>query len=139
MTATQLALAATILLLFPMLYFLIASLTFFLAKLRDPVVTRMLRGLFATCFAAFALLGGLAALAFLASGALPAALTLGLAAALAAQARSWFLRRIDQAVRARDSGEPDAVGRLRRLHLAGMGYNAAQLALFVASIPRMLG
>lgn len=135
MTARELALAATILLLFPMIYFLIASLTFFLAKLRDPVVTRLLRGLFNTYFAAVCGLGLLAALAFAVAGVVTAAALLAAAAVLAGLARDWFLRRIDGAVRARDSGDARAVGDLRRLHLAGIAYNAVQSATLVGSIP----
>ena len=45
MNAHAYTLLAIVILLFPMLYFLIASLAFFLRKMSDPVVTWMLRGL----------------------------------------------------------------------------------------------
>ncbi len=137
MTATELALASTILLLFPMLYFAIASLTFFLAKLRDPVVTRLLRGLFNTYFGAVMVLASVGALAFLAARRVEVTAVLGLTAALAFLARGWFLARLDAQIRARDAGDADAVRALRRLHLGGIGYNAVQLAMLVASIPRL--
>lgn len=139
MTVRELALAATILLLFPMLYFLIASLTFFLAKLRDPVVTRMLRGLFGAYFLAVGVLGVVAALAFAAAGKVTVAALLGAVALAAALARAWFLRAIDGAVRARDRGEAGAIRDLRRLHLAGIAYNAVQCAALVGSIPVLFG
>ncbi len=137
MSANEAALAALILLLFPMLYFLIASLTFFLAKLQDPVVTRLLRGLFQTYFTAVGVLGALGALAFALSGRGIGAAALALLAALAVTARGWFLRHLDTWIRARDAGDPMAVRRLRRLHLGGIAYNAVQFAGIVASIPRI--
>lgn len=135
MTAEQVSLAALILLLFPMFYFLVASLTFFLSKFQDPVVTRMLRGLFGTWLLGVAVLGTLGALAFANAGRLQVALLLGLVAALAAAARGWFLRRIDVEIRRRDAGDPLAIRRLRRLHLGGIAYNAVQLAAFLVAIP----
>lgn len=39
-----LSLAATIILIFPMIYFACATLTFFLAKMSDPIATRLLGG-----------------------------------------------------------------------------------------------
>ena len=137
MSANEAALAALILLLFPMLYFLIASLTFFLAKLQDPVVTRLLRGLFHTYFTAVGVLGAIGTLAFLLAGRPMVATALAAIAALAVAARGWFLHHVDAWIRARDAGNAEAVRRLRRLHLGGIAYNAVQLAVLVLSIPRI--
>ena len=48
MTADQLSLVGIVIPLFPIAYFFLSYLTFFLASFRDPVVTRVLRGLFNT-------------------------------------------------------------------------------------------
>lgn len=137
MNAQALSLAAIVILLFPMVYFLIASLAFFLRKLSDPVVTWMLRTLFGAYFAAVAACGALAVLAFLNAGKPGVAAILGLLAGLALGTRRWFLARLDAAIRGRDAGEAGALGGLRRLHLGAMAYNAAQVSLVVLSIPRL--
>ena len=63
------------------------------------------------------------------------AVGIGLIVAFAIWGRRWFLRRMDAELRARDAGDPGAVGRLRRLHWGGMLCNAVQLAVVVVSIP----
>lgn len=134
-TAYQLSVAMTVIMLFPMLYFAIASLTFFLARLQDPVVTRMLRSLFSASFLAVSILAGIAALAFLGAGRTSFALGLLLVAGCAAVARRWFLRHLDRLIAARDAGERMALQGLRRLHVAGIAYNSVQLGGLIASIP----
>ena len=137
MTADSTALAATIILLLPMVYFFLASLAFFLRTFSDPVVTWLLRGLFDTYFRSVVGASGLAILAFLAAGRPGVAAGLGLIAALALGARRWFLRHLDAEIRARDAGDGRAPRQLRRLHVGGILYNATQGALVIASIPRM--
>jgi hypothetical protein len=134
-TAYQVSVAMTVILLFPMLYFAIASLTFFLARLQDPVVTRMLRSLFSASFLAVSILAAIAALAFTGAGRMSFALGLLLVAGCAAIMRRWFLRQLDRLIAARDAGEPIALKGLRRVHVAGIAYNAVQLGGMVASIP----
>jgi len=134
-TTEGLALAATIILLFPMLYFLFLSMTFYLRPLADPVVGRMLRGLFSAYLLAVAACGGVAILAFLGAHQPRMAALLSLLAAGAVAARAWSLPRLDTLFRARDAGVPQAIPGLRRLHLAGMAYNAIQIAIVLACIP----
>jgi hypothetical protein len=132
-------LGATILMLVPMLYFLIASLTFFLRGFEDPVVTWMLRGLFNVYFTLVIIGTSLAALAFAVAGrpAVAAGIAVLLGCALAA--RRWFLARMDAAIRARDAGDPAAVRAMRGLHLRGIAYNAVQFAAVVACVPAVFG
>ena len=137
MNAHALSLAAIVILLFPMVYFLIASLAFFLRRLSDPVVTWMLRGLFNTYFIALAVCGGIGALAFLAAGRPAVATGLGLLGGCALGARAWFLARLDAAIRGRDAGDAAATRQLRRLHVGGILYNATQAAFTIAVIPRL--
>jgi hypothetical protein len=137
MNADSYALAATIILLLPMFYFFFASLAFFLRQFSDPVVTWLLRGLFDTYFLAVVGCCALAILAFLAAGRPGVAAGLGLVAALALGARRWFLRQLDNEIRARDAGDGGAPRQMRRLHVGGILYNAMQGALVIASIPRI--
>ncbi len=132
-----LALAATILLLFPMLYFLIASLAFFLRSLEHSSATFLLRGLFSVCFLAVAVIGAIGAAAFAGAERPGVAIGFGLVAALAAGVRAWFLQQIDSAVTARDAGTGGALRRLRHLHIGGIAYNAMQLVAVVSSIPAL--
>jgi len=137
MNADGFSLATTVILLFPMLYFLIASTTFLLARLSDPVVSWLLRGLFNTYFIAVAGCGATGVLAFVLAGRPGVAAGIGVVAAFAIGARRWFLPQLDAQIRARDAGDADAVRQLRRLHVGGMLYNAIQSILVIASIPHV--
>ena len=132
-----LSLAATIILIFPMLYFMIATLTFFLAKMSDPTATWLLRGLFNVYFRVVAVLGAIAALAFLRAQKPLVAIGLAAAAGAAILARRWFLSRFDERIAARDAGDPGALRSLRGLHVGGILYNLAQISALVGSINAM--
>jgi hypothetical protein len=135
MTPDGFALAATIILLFVMLYFQMTSPTFLLVKLNIPTVTRLLRGHFSGYFLVLSIAGVIGTVAFLVAGRPVMAIGIGLIAAFAVWARGWFLRRMDAELNARDAGDADAVRRLRRLHWGGMLCNAIPLVAIVASIP----
>jgi hypothetical protein len=126
---------ATIILLLPMGYFLLASPAFLLVKLDIPQVSRLLRGMFNAYFLATAIAGVIAMAAFAVTGRLVVAIVIGLIAAFAYSARRWFLREMDAQISARDAGDAGAVRRLRRLHWAGMLSNAIQVVAIVISIP----
>jgi hypothetical protein len=126
---------ATIILLLPMGYFLLASPAFLLVKLDIPQVSRLLRGMFNAYFLATAIAGVIAMAAFAVTGRLVVAIVIGLIAAFAYSARRWFLREMDAQISARDAGDAGAVHRLRRLHWAGMLSNAIQVVAIVISIP----
>jgi hypothetical protein len=134
-TVAQLQLLAVIIMLFPILYFGIASLTFFFAKLHDPVVTRVLRGLFNTYFIGLVMGSVVGVVAFAITGRSWTATTIGLVGTCAALARRWFLHRLDIQVAARDCGDAAAIRHLRQLHMSGIAYNAVHLIALVASIP----
>ena len=123
---------ATIILLVPMGYFLLASPAFLLVKLDIPQVARLLRGMFNAYFLATAIAGVIAMAAFAVTGRLAFAIGIGLIAAFAFSARRWFLRQMDAQISA---GDADAARRLRRLHWGGMLSNAVQVAAIVVSIP----
>ena len=127
------AVAALVILLFPMGYFLLASPAFLLVKLDIPPVTQLLRGMFNIQFRMMSIAGFIATAAFLAVQPLFAA-GIGLITALAIWGRPRFMRRMDNELSARDAGDPDAVRRLRRLHWSGMLCNATLVAALVTSI-----
>ena len=137
MTSDGFALAAFILLLFAMLYFQMTSPTFLLVKLDVPQVTRLMRGHFNFYFLALSIAAAVGTLAFAVAGRPLTALGIAAIAAFAVWARRWFVPRMDAAVDARDSGDADAVRRLRVLHWGGMLCHAVPLAAILVSIPRV--
>jgi hypothetical protein len=131
------SLAATVILLLPMLYFFLSSMTFLLASLRDPTVTWLLRGLFNTYFLGVIGCCAIGILAFVSAGRPAVAAGIGLVAVFAIGARRWFLRQMDAHICARDAGDAHAVRQLRRLHFGGMLYNGIQTTVVIASIPHV--
>jgi len=133
----NIALFATIVLLLPMFYLLLAAPAFLLVRLDVVPVTRLLRGMFDSYFIALAVAGGIGTLAVLADGRPALALGIGLIAAFALLSRRWFLERMDARIRDRDAGDRTAVRRLRWLHWGGMLSNAVQVGAVLASIPQI--
>ncbi|MCP4616251.1 MAG: hypothetical protein GY844_07415 [Bradyrhizobium sp.] len=137
MTTNAAALAATVILLFSMGYFFLASPAFLLVKLDIPQVAQLLRGMFNIQFVMMSVAGAFGTLAFAAAGHPAFAAGAGLVAAFAIFGRRWFVGKMDAQMSARDSGDRNAVRRLRRLHWAGMLGNAILLFAFVSSIPHI--
>ena len=135
MTAEGAALAAIVVLLFPMGYFLLASPAFLLVRLDVPQVAQLLRGIFSIHFAAVSVAGVIGTVAFAIAGHPLLAIGVGVIAALAFWERGWFLRRWDAQLDAEGAADTAAARRLRRLHWSGMASNAIQLAAVVACIP----
>jgi hypothetical protein len=135
MESNPVVLAATIILLFPMSYFLLSSPAFLLVRLDIAEVSQLLRGHFHAHFLMVSIAGSVASIAYASAGRPVFAICVGLIAAFSVCARRWFLRRIDRQISARDTGEADANSRLRRLHWSGMLSNALQVAAIVGSIP----
>jgi hypothetical protein len=129
------ALFATIILLLPMMYFLLAAPAFLLVKLDIPSVAELLRATFSGYFLAVSIAAAIGTCAVAVTGRLGLAMAIGLIGALAFSSRRWFLRQMDARLGDREAGDADAVRRLRRLHWGGMASNAVQLAVVVACIP----
>lgn len=138
MTPDSVALFATVILLLPMGYFLLAAPAFLLVKLDIPAVAQLLRGMFNAYFLTLIVAGVIATLAFAVEGRLAFVLGIGLIAAFAVTARRWFLRHMDAQLGTGHGGDADAARRLRRLHWGGMLCNAVQLVAIVGSIPYMV-
>jgi hypothetical protein len=135
MTPDGIALAAIVILLFPMGYFLLAAPAFLLVKLDIPQVTQLLRGMFSVHFLMTSIAGVIGTVVFAVTGRPVFAIGIALITAFAIWERNWFLRQWDDQLSARDAGDAEAVRRLRRLHWGGMLFNAVQLAAIVGSIP----
>src|SRR5205823_2211281 len=135
MTPDGVALAAIVILLFPMGYFFLASPAFLLVKLDIPQVTQLLRAMFNAHFMILSIAGVIGMVAFAVAGRLVFVVGIGLIAAFAFWGRRWFLQQWDAQLSARDAGDADAVRRLRQLHWGGMLTNAIQLFAIVGSIP----
>jgi uncharacterized membrane protein len=129
------AMFATVVLLFPMGFFLLSAPAFLLVSLDIPAVTQLLRGMFSSYFLMVAIAGAVGTVAVALTGRVFVAMCIALIAAFAVWARRWFLQRWDAQLRARDAGDADAVRRLRRLHWGGMLCNAIELGVVVISIP----
>ncbi|MDI1267193.1 MAG: hypothetical protein PS018_28425, partial [bacterium] len=95
MTSDGIALAATVILLFPMGYFLLAAPAFLLVKLDIPEVARLLRGMFNIHFVMVSAAGIVGTIAFVLAGKLWFAIGIALITALAYWGRAWFLQRWD--------------------------------------------
>ena len=135
MTSDGLALAAIVILIFPMGYFFLASPAFLLVKLDIPPVTQLLRGMFNIHFLMIGIAGAIGTVTFALTGRPAFAVGVALIAAFAVWARGWFLRQWDVQLGARDAGDAAAVRRLRQLHWCGMLCNAILLVAIVCSIP----
>ncbi|GLH78871.1 hypothetical protein SSBR45G_37800 [Bradyrhizobium sp. SSBR45G] len=131
----NIALFATIILLLPMFYLLLAAPAFLLVRLDIVQVTQLLRGMFESYFIALAIAGGIGVLAVLADGRPVLALGIAAIAAFALLSRRWFLGQMDARIRDRDFGDVSAVRRLRWLHWGGMLSNAVQVGGVLACIP----
>ena len=81
-------LAATVILLFPMGFFLMSAPAFLLVKLDIPQVTQLLRGLFSAYFLMVSIAGAVGTVAFALTGRLLFAIGIGLIAAFAIWARA---------------------------------------------------
>ena len=135
MTPDGVALAAIVILLFPIGYFFLASPAFLLVKLDIPPVTQLLGGMFSAHFLMLRITAVIGTIVFAVTGRPAFALGVGLIAAFAFWGRDWFMQRWNAQLNARDAGDADAVRRLRRLHWGGMLSNAVVLFAVVASIP----
>jgi hypothetical protein len=135
MTQDGIALAAVVILLFSMIYFLLASPAFLFVKLDIPQVAQLLRGLFKAYFLMVSIAGAIGIVVFALTGRPAFVIGAGLITAFALWAGRWFLQQWDAQIGARDAGDARAVRRLRQLHLGGMLGNAIQLVAVVSSIP----
>ena len=109
MTSNAAALAATIILLFPMGYFFLASPAFLLVRLDIPQLAQLLRGMFNVQFVMMSIAGVIATLTYALAGHPAFAIAIGLVAAFAIFGRRGFLRQWDAQQSAKDAGDASRV------------------------------
>jgi mannose-6-phosphate isomerase-like protein (cupin superfamily) len=132
------ALATTVLMLFAMGYFLLGTLPLLVRLKYDvPADARFMRGLFNTYFIALGCTAALAAVSYGFIG--EPAFGAGAAgiAALALVLRALMLKRMDALRASMQPGDPAAVRKFRRLHIAGLLANGAQLAVVGWGLTRL--
>lgn len=134
MLPDNVALFATIILVLPMFYFLLAAPAFLLVRLDVLPVARLLRGMFNGYLLTLSVAGVIGTVAVALTGRLALAFGIGLVTALAVSSRNWYLRRMDFPSDV-DPVDIAIARRLRRLHWGGMLSNATQLAVVIACIP----
>lgn len=127
-----LVLFATIVVLLPMGYFLLAAPAFLLVRLDIPQVALLLRTMFNGYFLTMITTAVIGMLAYAVAGRLVVAIAVGLIAACTVSVRRWFLWQMDDQLRAGDAG---AARKLRHLHWAGMLGNAVLVFVIVGGIP----
>ena len=103
MSPDGVALAAIVILIFPMGYFFLASPAFLLVTLDIPPVTQLLRGMFNAHFLMVSIAG--VSLAFAVAGRLTFAIGVGLIAAFAVWARRGVRQQMDAELSAKDTGD----------------------------------
>lgn len=131
------AIFATVILLLPMIYFLLAAPAFLLVSLDIRPVALLMRAMFNGYFLTLTIGGAVGAAAALLAGRPVLAIGIGLVAALAMLSRRWFLQRIDARISENDPGDAEDARRLRWLHCGGMLSNAIQLVMLLAAIPNI--
>jgi hypothetical protein len=132
------ALLAVVILAFPMVCFFLSSPAFLLVGLEIPEPMQLLRGIIRGYFLAIGIAGTVATVLLAASGRPVFAAGAIAIAAYAIAVRRWLLQRVDAELRARDAGIATAVRQLRVLHVQSMLFNAIQLTIVLASVPRIV-
>lgn len=128
-----LPLYAVILVLFSLLYFCLASISFLLVRLDIPEVSRLFRGLFNVYFWMVGVSGLFAAAVLAASGRLTFTAAMLVLAATAMAVRSRVLQSIDRQQAAWQAGDTAAMRRLRLIHWGSMLANIFIIATLSGS------
>jgi hypothetical protein len=121
------SLAATVALLVWMGFFMMGSLPLLVLKHDTPLDSRFIRGLFNVYYVAVIMTGSAAALSFAWSGKPAFALGMASIAALAFALRRWVIIPRMDLLRHTIPAADASIFQFRRLHIAGMMLNAAQL------------
>jgi len=131
-------LCATVIVLFCLAYFTMASIPFLFVRLDIPEVWRLFRGLFNVYFRVVAVVALAATAAFAISGHPAVMAAMLLFAATVMVARKTVLERLDRQQTAWQSGDAAAMRRLRTIHWGAMLVNIAILATVAGTVPFIL-
>jgi hypothetical protein len=129
---------AVVIVLFSLIYFFLASISFLLVRLDIPEISRLFRGLFNVYFWMVGCTGLVATAVFAASGRMAFTAAMLLLAATAMASRRRVLQLIDTQQTASQSGDTAATRRLRLIHWSGMLANIVILATVASSVPFIL-
>lgn len=131
------ALIPTVLLLVWMGFFMMGSLPLLVLKHDTPLDSRFIRGLFNVYYLAVMLTAGAAALGFAWTGKPAFALGMMCIATLAFALRRWLVIPRMDLLRDMIPESGSAIFRFRRLHIAGMMLNVAELATVAWALTRL--
>ena len=131
------ALIPTVLLLVWMGFFMMGSLPLLVLKHDTPLDARFIRGLFNVYYLAVMLTGSAADLGFAWTGRPAFALGMAGIATLAFALRRWLVIPRMDVLRDRIPASDSAIVRFRRLHIAGMMLNVAELATVAWALTRL--
>jgi hypothetical protein len=131
------ALAATVVLLVWMGFFMMGSLPLLVLKHDTPLDARFIRGLFNVYYVAVTLTAAAAALSYVWSGKFVFALGAALIGALAFVLRGWFIIPRMDALRGSIPEADASILEFRRLHIAGMLINVVQLAMVAWALTQL--
>jgi hypothetical protein len=130
------ALISTVLLLIWMGFFMMGSLPLLILKHDTPLDSRFIRGLFNVYYVAIMTTAAAGALSYALAGRPIIALALSCVAALGFAGRYWLVAHMDIVRSTMTADDSSAIGRFRRLHIAGMLLNVALLAAFSFGLAR---
>jgi len=119
---------ATVILLFPMGVFMLASPPLLVLKHDTPLDGRFIRGLFNIYYVSVMVVATAGALGCILVGKTGAAAAMGGLVLVVFGIRRWMIVKMDDLREAIARGESGAIPGFRRLHLAGMALNICQLA-----------
>jgi hypothetical protein len=125
---------AIVIVLFSLIYFSLASISFLLVRLDSPDVSRLFRGLFNVYFWMVGCTGLVATAVFAASGRMAFTAAMLVLAATAMAVRRRVLQLIDAQQTASQSGDTAAMRRLRLIHWSGMLANIVILVTVASSV-----
>ena len=131
------ALIPTVLLLVWMGFFMMGSLPLLVLKHDTPLDARFIRGLFNVYYLAVMLTASAAALGYAWTGKAAFALGMACIATLAFALRRWLVIPRMDVLRDRIPASDSAIVRFRRLHIAGMMLNVAELATVAWALTRL--
>ena len=129
---------AVVIVLFCLVYFSLASISFLFVRLDVPEVSRLFRGLFNAHFWMIGCTGLVATAAFAASGRMAFTAAWLLLAATAMAVRGRVLQLIDTQQTAWQSGDAAAMRRMRLIHWGGMLANIVIIAAVASSVRLIL-
>lgn len=131
------ALIPTVLLLVWMGFFMMGSLPLLVLKHDTPLDSRFIRGLFNVYYLAVMLTAGAAALGYAWTAKPAFALGMACIATLAFALRRWLVIPRMDVLRDLIPASDTAIVRFRRLHIAGMMLNVAELATVAWALTRL--